>query len=292
MKYIKNETNDVERAYYGSSNISFDQITIAGPKDGESAFKESHDIEVSNSQFELRYPFWHNNNLKVNLCKFSDKCRAAFWYDNNIQIFNSQSNGVKAFRECKNITINNSMFNSEEIFWNCQNINSSSCTFKGMYAFFQCNKISINSMNFVGKYSFQYVKDMKIDSSILDTKDAFWHSKNVTVTNSTIKGEYLGWYSENLTLINCKITGTQPLCYVKNLVLQNCTFEGCDLAFEYSEVNGSICGNMVSIKNPLKGNLCVENIPELIVDEFDRSNGQFSIQIMNSKSYDEPLIEK
>lgn len=292
MKYVSKEKNDNERAYYASRDTVFTDMSIKGPQDGESAFKESQNIIVNHSEFELRYPFWHNKNLKVNDSTFASTCRAAFWYDENVEINNSRSEGVKAFRECSNLTLNCCDFTSEEIFWRCNKINASSCTFSGAYAFFESKKITINSMNFTGKYSFQYVEDMVIDCSFLNTKDAFWHSKNVTVRNSTIKGEYLGWYSENLTLINCTITGTQPLCYTKNLKLQNCSFEGCDLAFEYSEVNGSITGSMVSIKNPLKGKLTIEKTPEMIVDENDRGNGQFSIEQKQMNNSDNPFIVK
>jgi hypothetical protein len=115
-----------------------------------------------------------------------------------------------------------------------------------------------------GKYSFQYVESMEIRDSYLDTKDAFWHSKNVTVKDSVIKGEYLGWFAENLTLINCKIIGTQPLCYCKNLQLIDCTMEGCDLAFEYSEVEADVKGRIDSVKNPRSGTIICDEVGEII----------------------------
>ena len=98
------------------------------------------------------------------------------------------------------------------------------------------------------------------------------------IKDSVVKGEYLAWYSENLTFINCKIIGTQPFCYCKGLKLTNCTTEACDLAFENSEVDGEIIGDIVSIKNPTKGTLKVTGkIGEVIIDEHDRSKGQFTL---------------
>ena len=108
---------------------------------------------------------------------------------------------------------------------------------------------------------------MNIIDSVLDTKDAFWHSKNVTVTDCELNGEYLGWYSEGLTLVNCHITGTQPLCYCKGLKLINCTTEGCDLAFEYSEVDAEIDGHILSVKNPASGRICADSIGEVILKD-------------------------
>ena len=278
-KLIKNIIEDKERGFYASHDIDFENITIAGPADGESAFKECQNISIKDSKFELRYPCWHDINVKLANCVMANTCRAAFWYDDGLILDNVNSDGVKAIRECKNITIKNSTLNSEEVCWRSQNITLENSKVIGFYAFFECKNIKINKLDFKGKYSFQYVEDMEIIDSVLDTKDAFWHTKNVTVRNSTIIGEYLAWYSENLTLINCHIKGTQPLCYCKNLKIINCTFEGCDLSFEYSEVNGNIKGDIVSIKNPLQGEIIMNHEPNIIVDENDRSNGEFKLII-------------
>ena len=85
--------------------------------------------------------------------------------------------------------------------------------------------------------------------------------------NSVVKGEYLAWYCENVTFENCKIIGTQPLCYCKGLKLINCEMEGCDLAFERSEVEATITTPVISIKNPLCGSrITVPAVGEIIRD--------------------------
>ena len=117
-----------------------------------------------------------------------------------------------------------------------------------------------------GKYSFQYVENMVIKNSYLDTKDAFWHSKNVTVYDSVLKGEYLAWYSENLKLVRCKIIGTQPLCYAKGLILEDCEMIDTDLSFEKSDVQATIKGNIVSVKNPESGYICADSIDQIVLD--------------------------
>ena len=278
-KIIENITDDTERAFYHTSYMDFHHITIAGPADGESAFKECNNIAVYDSSFSLRYPFWHNTNITLNNCVMADTCRAAFWYDDGLTLNNVKSEGVKAIRECQNIIIKDCDLTSEEFCWRSNNIEVKNSKITGFYAFFECKNVKIENILFKGKYSFQYIENMEIINSTLDTKDAFWHTKNVTVRNSTIIGEYLAWYSENLTLINCHIKGTQPLCYCKNLRIIDCTFEDCDLSFEYSEVNGNIIGDIDSIKNPLSGQLVMEKEPTLIVDENDRSKGQFELII-------------
>ena len=280
-KLIKDQIRDDERAYYASFDTEFENITISGPTDGESAWKESKNIKVRNSTMSLRYPFWHVTNLRIEDSKFSETCRAPLWYSKNIGIKNIEIKGVKSFRECSNIKINQSKIDSEELFWRCDDIKIKNTILNGFYGFFQSKNIDLENIGFSGKYSFQYTDSVEINNSTLDTKDAFWHSKNVTVRNCVVKGEYLGWYSENLTLINCQITGTQPLCYAKGLKIINCTMEGCDLAFEYSEVDAIIVGKIASIKNPLKGKIICEHCDEFITNENNRSKGDFELVEVN-----------
>lgn len=266
-KTIKDYKTDIERAFYGENGIKLDNVVFDGPADGESALKESKNIILENCYFNLRYPFWHNENLFIKTTELTDKCRAAIWYSKNINIENCRLNGIKVFRECHNTNINRTTIDSKECFWLCNDINIHSCKITTEYPFFQCKDITIVNLELHGKYSFQYCSNVTIENSYLDTKDAFWGSKNVTVKNSTIKGEYLAWYAEDLTLINCEIIGTQPLCYCKKLILIDCKMVNCDLSFEYSDVDAKVIGQIDSVKNPYSGIIEADEIKEVILDE-------------------------
>jgi len=278
MKTISKEICDIERGYYGSTDTIFNNVAIKGPADGESAFKECKNIQVINSKLNLRYPFWHDTELVIEKCRFAKTARAPLWYSKNILINNVVCKGVKALRECDDIVIKDSDFDSIEILWRCKNIDIFNSEINGVYGFFESKNIYLNNVHFSGKYSFQYVVGLRIKNCVLDTKDAFWHAKDVVVEDSEVIGEYLAWYAEDITFRNCVIKGTQPLCYSKNIKFENCTFVDCDLAFEYSEVNGDINGTMKSIKNPLKGHIYIDEIPEMIVNDFNRSHGDFVIE--------------
>lgn len=261
---VKNRTFDEERSLYNFSFGVLDGCVFSGPADGESPLKEARNIEVKNCLFDLRYAFWHVNNANVKDVRFSNTARAPFWYCKNISLLNIQSDSVKVFRECKNVAITNSSFNSEEPFWKCNHLLVKNSKLSGFYAFFECNNVEIENVSFAGKYSFQYNRHLKIQGSNLDTKDAFWHCKNVVVRDSTIKGEYIGWYSKNMTFINCTIESHQPFCYSKNLRFINCKMPNCDLAFENSTVKGNIVGEINSIKNPIRCNLAVDKVKEIV----------------------------
>lgn len=259
---------DEERALYAVSDSTIKNCRFDGPADGESALKESHDIKVLDSYFNLRYPLWHVTNAEIRNCEFTTNCRAALWYDKNISISGCHLNGIKALRECDGVTLRDSTANSPEFFWKCHNLMLENVIVEeSEYPFFEVESGNISRLKLKGKYSFQYCSRIEINNSVFNTKDAFWHSKNVTVRDSIIDGEYLGWYSENLTLINCRITGTQPFCYCKNLVLENCTMEKCDLAFERSTVHAKVNGEIDSVKNPIGGIIDADCIGEVIMED-------------------------
>ena len=260
----ENKRYDEERALYGIKDSLVENCDFDGPADGESALKESRNIEVKGCRFNLRYPFWHVETAEIDGVEMTPNCRAALWYDRAVYIKNSKLNGIKALRECDDTTIEDCRIDSEEFGWRCRGVNVNRCTLNSQYPFFECSDMTVNELNMTGKYSFQYVENAVIRNCVFKTKDAFWHAKNVTVYDSIIQGEYLAWYSENLKLVNCKISGTQPFCYCKGLVLENCTMENTDLSFENSYVEADVVGNIMSVKNPLGGYVRADSIDEII----------------------------
>lgn len=253
-----------ERALYGSRNIWLKNCAFDGKEDGESALKESQNIVVEDTYCNLRYPFWHDQNLTVRNCELTALCRAALWYSEHIQISDSRLHGIKALRECSDIQIDGCDIVSAEFGWSAKALQIKNSSAEGEYFLLRAADVCLENVTFSGKYSFQYVENGKIENCRLDTKDAFWHAKNLTVCDSVVKGEYLGWYSENITFIRCKIIGTQPLCYCKNLRLIDCEMQEADLSFEKSEVNATLTAPIVSIKNPYAGEIRVPAVREII----------------------------
>ena len=273
MNTIANKTLDQERALYGLRDTLVKDCIFDGPADGESAFKEGRNIQVENSFFDLRYPFWHDWDLKINGCELTENCRAALWYSNRITIRQSKLHGIKALRECGDVTMEDCDIISPEFGWSVDGITMNRCTAQSEYFMMRARALHFTDVTFQGKYSFQYIEDAVFDNCRFDTKDAFWHAKNVVVKNSVIKGEYLAWYCENVTFENCRIIGTQPLCYCRGLRLINCAMVGTDLAFERSEVEASVTTPVDSIKNPLSGCITVPAVGEIIRD-IDGADGK------------------
>ncbi len=266
-KVIENQTFDMERALYGSNGLIVKDCSFDGPADGESAFKEGKDIEAEHCFFNLRYPFWHDDVLTIRDCEMTELCRAALWYSSHIKIAGTRMHGIKALRECSDVMIENSDIISPEFGWSVRNIQMRHSTAQSEYFMMRSENLHFKEVQFKGKYSFQYIRDADFEDCVFDTKDAFWHSENVTVKNSVVKGEYLAWYSEGLTLVNCKIIGTQPLCYCKNLKLIDCEMIDTDLAFEKSQVEATVITPVISVKNPLSGQIRVPEVGEIIMDD-------------------------
>lgn len=264
MNIIENQSLDSERALYGRKGLLVRNCSFDGPADGESALKESRDIQVENCFFNLRYPFWHDHNLTISRSELTELCRAALWYSEDIRITGTKLHGIKALRECAQVTMQECDIISPEFGWSVKNIKMENCTAASEYFMMRSSRLYFQNVTLKGKYSFQYIEDSLFENCIFDTKDAFWHAKNIVIRNSTVKGEYLAWYCENVTFDHCTIIGTQPLCYCKNLKLIDCEMREADLCFEKSEVEASLTTPLISIKNPYAGRITLPAVGEII----------------------------
>ena len=277
MNIIDHKDFDVERALYGSDGVALKHCRFDGPADGESALKECKNIEAENCLFNLRYPFWHDEHLKIASSEMTELCRAALWYSSDIEIEDTKLHGIKALRECSEVTMRGCDVVSPEFGWSVHNIKMEDSSVEGEYLMMRSDHLDFHNVSLKGKYSFQYIFDSVFEGCEFDTKDAFWHAKNVIVRDSVVKGEYLAWYCENVTFEHCKIIGTQPLCYCKGLKLVDCEMIDTDLCFEKSEVEASIKTKVESIKNPLSGHIYVPCVGEIIRDD-DQSEGKVIVQ--------------
>ena len=273
MMIIEKQAFDEERALYGREGIVLRDCAFDGPADGESALKESRDIQAQNCFFNLRYPFWHAQNLKISDSEMTPLCRAALWYSSDIEITGSKLHGIKALRECEQVTMKDCRIISPEFGWSTRNLKMEDTRAESEYFMMRAEDLTFRRVRLQGKYSFQYIQNALFEDCELDTKDAFWHAKNVTIRNSVVKGEYLAWYCENVTFENCRIIGTQPFCYCKALTLRHCQMEDADLCFERSEVEATITTPVVSIKNPLAGRIFVPAVGE-VIRESDAFRGE------------------
>lgn len=267
MITITDKAYDEERALYNSDGIVLRNCVFDGPADGESALKESRNVQVENSFFNLRYPFWHDDGLQITGSRMTQLCRAALWYSEHIDIKDTELHGIKALRECADVRMRGCDVISAEFGWSVRGMEMKDTSVQGEYFMMRSDHLRFQNVKLTGKYSFQYIEDAVFENCDFDTKDAFWHAKNVTVRNSTVKGEYLAWYCENVTFENCKIIGTQPLCYCKGLKLIDCEMIDTDLSFEKSEVEAVITTPVMSIKNPLAGHIYVPAVGEIIQDD-------------------------
>lgn len=264
MKIIQNATFPNERDLYAATDVKLVNCSFEGIEDGESALKEARNVEIDGCIFKLKYPLWHDTGVKMRNSLLTESCRAALWYTEDVSIVKSQLLGIKAVRECSRVDISSSSVVSPEFGWKSRFVTLSDCDVASEYLFLMASNVNLSNVKFDGKYSFQYAKDVTVENSVLNTKDAFWHAQNVTVKNSVVKGEYLGWYSRKLTFVNCTIIGTQPLCYCQELTLIDCKMQQTDLAFEYSDVQATISGSVLSVKNPRSGSIVADSFGEVI----------------------------
>lgn len=128
MNLVENKTLDMERALYGSDGIVLKHCAFDGPADGESALKESRNMEVENCFFNLRYPFWHDDGLNITGSEMTELCRAALWYSTHVTITDSKLHGIKALRECSQVSLRDCDVISAEFGWSVHNMEMMNCT--------------------------------------------------------------------------------------------------------------------------------------------------------------------
>ncbi len=268
MTIIQNKEYGGERPLYAVHDVRLENVTIHV---GESSIKETSNIEAENCTFEGKYVFWETDGFKVNNCYFAESARSSLWYSRGCRMINCKVDAPKLFRRMEGIYVENTDFpNGEQSLWDCKDVEMRNVSIQNCdYIFMHTENIRLENYRQDGNYGFQYAKNVEIHNAVINSKDAFWEAENVTVYDSELNGEYLAWYGKNIRLVRCHLTGEQLLCYVDGLILEDCTFgDDANLLFEYSTVNGTIKGDVVSIKNPTSGKLTVKGkIGELILDE-------------------------
>lgn len=280
MTIIKNKEFGGERPLFESHDLRLENVII---REGESAIKECSNIEAVDCRFEGNYPFWHVHGFLIDRCYFDVGGRSALWYSDHLTMRDTRIDAPKMFREMSDLKLENvEMTDADEVFWRCNRIEAKNLRLHGgTYPFMFCNDVKIDGFESDSKYVFQYVKNLELRHAKITTKDALWETENVTVYDSDLNGEYLGWHSRNLRLVNCRITGTQPLCYADNLVLENCSMgDDCDLGFEYSTVEATINGQVLSVKNPRSGHIVADGYGQIIID--NNIKGPADCQILTS----------
>lgn len=264
MKEINQQFFSGERALFGTHDARISYCTFG---DGESPLKESSDLEIDNCLFRWKYPLWYTKNVTVTNSSLFEMARAGIWYADNISVSDTVIEAPKNFRRVRGLRLQNvDLPNAAETMWNCQDIVMDHVTARGDYFAMNCKNVKADHFTLVGNYSFDGGENIEIHDSRMLSKDAFWNAENVTVYDSFISGEYLGWNSCNVTLVDCTIESLQGMCYIDNLVMKNCRLINTTLAFEYSQADVEIIGQVDSVFNPGGGRIKADRIGELIMD--------------------------
>lgn len=262
-----------ERPLYRKKDLYLEDVVI---RPGESGLKETANITAVKCRFEGKYPLWECDGFVVKDSILTVGARSGLWYSRGGELYNTIIDAPKTFRRMTGIKMRDCWIpGGSETFWDCSDIDVKDCQIeRADYVFMHCENIVLENVKLQGNYGFQYAKNVVIKNCVLNSKDSFWEAENVEVYDSVINGEYLAWYSKNLKLVRCHITETQPLCYCEGLVMEDCTFgSDCDLAFEYSDVEATVKGHVVSIKNPRSGHIHVGSVGEIIIDENIKAPG-------------------
>ena len=277
-RQVVNKIIDDERCFYKSIETSFINVTADGGKQGRFGFNDCYNIEVINSNFNLKYLFWNNYYLKVKNSNFTFNAEDAFWKVNNLTIQSSNLYGPRSIRDSVNIVIDSCFVSSNEFAWKTYNFTCKNSKIFGFCTFFECNYGLLDNVQIIGDRTLYAAKSLTITNSFIDSKDCLTSCENLLLRNCTVKGDQIGWYSSNVTLENCRIIGRKPFCFAKNIRFISCEFCGCDECFEQSEINGNTFGYIKSIKDPLSGYLIVDIVPSILYSKEENKNNRFVVR--------------
>ena len=264
---IQNIKTGEDRAFYGSKNVHFKNITIDGIEQNDCVFNECQNVTIEDTNIILNYCVWHCHNITLHKTILDENSRSSIWYCENIEIVNCKINSVKACRNCSNLVLKDCTINSDDFGWKCGGVKIINCKINGVTSFFDSSNLTIDEAEFNSKYIFQYSDNIKMVNTTINSKDCFWNSKNVYCKNCKIVGEYLAWYSEYCIFENCHIDSFQSFSYCKKLKLVNCTMSNSYFSFEYSDVDADIKGHVDSVRNFLSGKIVVDSLGENIQDK-------------------------
>lgn len=282
MRTYEQEKFIGERALFQGHDLDISYCTFA---DGESPLKESHDLKISNSLFQWKYPLWYSHNVEVFDSILYETARAGIWYTDHLTMKNVTIQAPKTFRRCQNVHLEDiDMPHAAETLWNCRHVYMKNVTAAGDYFAMNSSDMELDQFTLVGNYSFDGAKNLTIRNSRLISKDAFWNCENVTVYDSFIGGQYVGWNSKNVTFINCTVESEQGMCYMDNVVMKNCRLLNTDLAFEYSTVDAQIDSKIDSVKNPIAGKIEAVDIGEVIFDNPQMNKKDTKIELTGHRA--------
>ena len=100
MEIIQNKTFPRERDLYAARGVWLKNCRFDGAEDGESALKEARNVRLSGCYMNLRYPLWHDNNVRLEDTEMTENCRAALWYTHNVTIAKKHKHRQKTLSHC------------------------------------------------------------------------------------------------------------------------------------------------------------------------------------------------
>ena len=278
MKNIKGGEYTGERALFCLSDLSIENARFHS---GESPLKESKNIDLTECEFDWKYPLWYCKDISVYDTVLNKTARSGIWYTHNISMTNCVIDAPKTFRRSSGIKLDSvRISDAQETLWNCSDIELSDVYIKGDYFGFGSFDVVADNLDVDGNYLFDGGRNITIRNSKLISKDAFWNCENVVVENCLIIGEYLGWNSKNVTFIGCTIESNQGMCYMENVTLRDCKLVNTDLCFEYCTVDAEVNSHIDSVKNPISGRIVAESIGEIIheADKVDVSKTEIIVK--------------
>ena len=217
---------------------------------------------IDEKQFDEERALYHLEDTCVQSCVFAgpEDGESVLKEARNIEVADCQFSLRYPMWHVKGFSMSGSTMDelTRAALWYADHGKIANSTLGGIKAVRECNDIQLENCEIISQEFGWKCSDITLSDSSITSEYIFLDSKNVKLNHVKMKGKYSFQYMENLEIIDC---------YCKDLKLINCTMEDTDLAFEYSDVDADVRGNVVSIKNPKSGKIIVDSVGEIIRED-------------------------
>ncbi len=158
-------------------------------------------------------------------------------------IFDGDSDGESALKECKNVALVGCKFCLRYPLWHTQKFALDDCqmenTCRAPMWYDADGKVTNSKIH--GTKAVRECENMFFDNCDVNSAEFGWKCNNITLKDTTINAEYILFMSKNVTLDGVKMTGKYSFQYVDGATVTNCVLDTKDAFWHANNVTVKNC---------------------------------------------------
>ncbi len=266
------------RELFGARRIEVTDRII----DSEEALMRCRELTVANVTFTAPRPLWHLSDAILRDTAITASATRPLRAAAAVTLQGCTIDAALACENGNGITLDGCSINSPDFASGCASLTLTDTVVSGENALSRTTNLTAANLELSADRALSDIVGGRVDFSSLTGDEILWNAKDITISDTILDGARIGWYSENLTLTHCVIIGEKPFAYAKGLTLADCSLDpSCTEAFERSEVDATLRGNVTSVKNPAHGSILADSYDVIILDDTAEIGADCAIRSRN-----------